>query len=325
MSFDIPHRFRRLRKTEALRRMVRETSVSVDDLVYPIFVEEYLEDKTEISSMPGIYRYPENQLADAVKEVAAAGIPAILLFGVSHHKDEEGSDTWNEEGLLARMVKIAKKAAPEVMVIADTCFCEYTSHGHCGVIAGDHVCNDLTLENLQKQVVNAARAGADVIAPSAMMDGQVAAIREGLDDAGFKDTPILSYSTKFASALYGPFRAAAGCELKGDRKAYQMDAANGREALAESMQDELEGADMLMVKPGTLYLDVLKDIRVNTTLPLAVYHVSGEYAMIKAGAAAGVVDEQRVVMETMTAFKRAGADIILTYYALDIAKWLKEA
>lgn len=324
MSYQLSRRFRRLRSSENIRRMVRETHVSTDDLVYPLFVDEGIDEPVEIKAMPGVYRYPESMLADKVKETEALGIPAILLFGISHHKDNVGSDSWNEEGLLARMVSIAKKAAPEMVIIADTCFCEYTDHGHCGVMDGHTVDNDLTLDNLKKQAVNAANAGADIIAPSSMMDGQVLAIREGLDEAGFLNTPIMSYSTKFASAFYGPFREAAGCELKGDRKTYQMGFHNAREAIAESMQDEAEGADILMVKPGGPYLDVLKEIRESTLLPLCVYHVSGEYSMLKLAGQNGILDEKRVVMEMMTSFKRAGADMIITYYAPDIAKWLNE-
>lgn len=323
MTYELNRRFRRLRKTDALRRLVRETTLSVNDLIFPLFVDEGIDKPLEIKAMPGVYRWPEAMLADKVKEAKAAGLTSVLLFGVSHKKDEEGTDSWKQGGLLARMTSIAKKAAPEMNIIIDTCFCEYTSHGHCGVLVNDHVDNDLTLDNLQKQVVNAARAGADIIAPSAMMDGQVLAIREALDEAGFEDLPIMAYSSKFASSLYGPFREAAGCELKGDRKAYQMDHHNAREALAESLQDELEGADILMVKPGLHYLDILHELRAQTTLPLCVYHVSGEYSMLKLAGAAGVFDEQKVALETMIAFKRAGADMIITYYALEIANWLK--
>jgi len=244
-----------------------------------------------------------------------------MLFGVSHNKDATGSDAWKKDGLLSRMIKRARDAVPEMLVIADTCFCEYTDHGHCGVLTPDgHVHNDQTNENLARQSVASAEAGADIIAPSAMMDGQIAAIRQGLDQAGFTDTPIMAYSSKFASSFYGPFRAAAGCDLKGDRKTYQMDPMNGREALRESILDEAEGADFLMVKPGLPYLDVLAKIRAHSLLPLAVYQVSGEYAMIKFAAQAGALDEKRIVRETLGAFKRAGADLILSYFARDIAR-----
>jgi porphobilinogen synthase len=255
-----------------------------------------------------------------MKEIAGAGIRAVMTFGVSHRKDDIGSDTWNRDGLMARMIKRAKDAAPDVVLFSDTCFCEYTTHGHCGVIHDGDVHNDHTIENLGKQAVVAAEAGADVIAPSAMMDGQVAAIRSALDGAGFLNTPIMAYSSKFASAYYGPFRAAAGCDLEGDRKAYQMNPFNGREALRESDLDEAEGADMLMVKPALPYLDVLARVRQRSLLPLAAYQVSGEYAMIKFAAAAGAIDEHRVVRETLGAVKRAGADLILTYFAMDIAR-----
>ncbi len=313
-------RLRRLRSSQALREMMQETTVSLNDLIYPIFVEEELDDFAPVESMPGVYRIPERKLDAAIKEIAGAGIKAIMTFGVSRHKDDTGSDSMRPEGLLARMIKRAKDAAPDLLVISDTCFCEYTSHGHCGVIDGEHVHNDHTIENLGVQSVIAARAGADMIAPSAMMDGQVHAIRSALDGAGFSNTPIMAYSSKFASACYGPFRAAAGCDLIGDRKAYQMDPMNGREALRESLIDEAEGADILMVKPALPYLDVLATIRRTSLLPLAAYQVSGEYAMIKFAAQAGAIDERRVVRETLGGIKRAGADLIMTYFAMDIAR-----
>jgi porphobilinogen synthase len=313
-------RLRRLRASQPLREMMQETSVTLNDLIYPIFVEEELDDFAPVESMPGIFRIPERKLAATVKEISAAGVKAIMTFGVSRHKDDTGSDSWNENGLLARMLKRAKDAAPELLVISDTCFCEYTSHGHCGVIEGEHVHNDHTIDNLGRQSVVAARAGADMIAPSSMMDGQVKAIRGALDQAGFVNTPIMAYSSKFASAFYGPFRAAAGCDLIGDRKAYQMNPLNGREALLESVVDEAEGADILMVKPALPYLDVLANIRRNTLLPVAAYQVSGEYAMIKFAAQAGAIDEHRVVRETLGGIKRAGADLILSYFAMDIAR-----
>jgi len=317
-------RFRRLRRTQVLRDLVRENQLSVNDLILPIFVEEDIDTPVAISSMPGVYRYPEAQLTDVVNNAWAKGIKAVLLFGVSTHKDDCGSDTWSAEGLMARIIAIAKQAQPEMLVISDNCFCEYTDHGHCGVVneAAADVDNDLTLVNLQRQVLAAARAGVDMIAPSGMMDGMIAAIRQSLDEAGYTQLPIMSYSTKFASAFYGPFRDAVDSTFKGTRDTYQLDPANAREALAESMQDELEGADILMVKPGTAYLDVIANIKANTERPMAVYHVSGEYAMIKAGAAAGVIDEKAIVLETMTAFKRAGCDLVITYYAEDIADWL---
>jgi porphobilinogen synthase len=313
-------RMRRLRSTEALRDMVRETSVTGNDLIYPIFVEEGIDSPLPISAMPGIFRIPEKHLDKEIKAIKADGVKAIMLFGVSHTKDATGSDSMKKDGLLARMIKRAKDAAPELIVMADVCFCEYTDHGHCGVVENGHVHNDHTLINLAKQGVTAAQAGADVIAPSAMMDGQIAAIRQALDEASLTNTPIMAYASKFASAFYGPFRAAAGCELKGDRKAYQMDPMNGREALHEAALDEAEGADILMVKPGLPYLDVLARLRERTLLPLAAYQVSGEYAMIKFAAQAGALDEKRVMLETLGAFKRAGADLILTYFARDFVR-----
>jgi porphobilinogen synthase len=313
-------RFRRLRSSPALRDLVQETSVTLSDLIYPIFIEEELEDAAPVESMPGVHRIPECKLGTAMKEIAAAGLRSVMLFGVSHHKDEAGSDTWDPNGLMARMIKRAKDAAPGVVVISDTCFCEYTTHGHCGVIAHGDVHNDHTIENLGRQAVVAAGAGADMIAPSSMMDGQVAAIRHALDTNGFETTPIMAYSSKFASSFYGPFRAAAGCDLRGDRKTYQLNPLNGREALRESIADEAEGADILMVKPGMPYLDVIARLRERTLLPIAAYQVSGEYALIKFAAAAGAVEEARVVRESLGAFKRAGADLILTYFAMAVAR-----
>jgi len=268
-----------------------------------------------------VVRIPEAKLASEIERFARAGIKSVMTFGVSHHLDETGSDTWNPQGLVARMVRTCKDAVPEMVVMSDTCFCEYTTHGHCGVIHGDgNVDNDATLHNLGQQAVVAAQAGADFIAPSAAMDGQVQAIRSALDQSGFTHTGIMAYSTKFASALYGPFREAGGSALKGNRKAYQMNPMNRREAIRESLLDEAEGADALMVKPAGAYLDIIRDIREASHLPLAAYQVSGEYAMIKFAAAAGAIDEQRVVRESLGAIKRAGADLIFTYFAMDIAE-----
>jgi porphobilinogen synthase len=313
-------RLRRLRATQTMRDLFQEQTLSVNDLIYPIFVEEGLDDFAPVESMPGIWRIPERKLDVAIKEIASVGIKAVMTFGVSHNKDATGSDSMKRDGLMARMVKRAKDAAPELAVISDTCFCEYTSHGHCGVIHGGDVHNDHTIENLGIQSVIAAEAGADMIAPSSMMDGQVTAIRKALDGAGFTNTPIMSYSSKFASAYYGPFRAAAGCDLEGDRKTYQMNPMNVRESLRESDLDEAEGADVLMVKPAGPYLDVLIQIKQRSLLPLAAYQVSGEYAMIKFAAAAGAIDEDRVMLESLSAIKRAGADLILTYFAMDVAR-----
>jgi porphobilinogen synthase len=313
-------RHRRLRRTAPLRALVRETRLHADDLVLPIFVDEGADEPVPISSMPGVSRIPERHLAREIEAIARDGVRSVLLFGISHHKDGAGSDSLSRDGLMARMTRTAKNAAPELVVITDNCFCEYTDHGHCGVIDDGHVHNDMTLENLALQCVIAAEAGADLVAPSAMMDGQIAAIRAGLDGAGHAETPIMAYSSKFASAFYGPFRAAAGCDLIGDRKEYQMDPMNGREALRESATDEAEGADLLMVKPGMPYMDVLARIRDRTDLPLAVYQVSGEYAMIKFAALAGALDEDRVVHEALGGFKRAGADLILSYFARQVLR-----
>ncbi|WP_144149039.1 porphobilinogen synthase [Paraburkholderia sp. BCC1884] len=321
MSSQFPAvRPRRLRQSSTLRTMFQETEFDLNDLVLPIFVEEGVSDFGVITSMPGVLRIPESKLAGEIERYARAGIRAVMTFGISHHKDEIGADTWNENGLVARMARICKDTAPELVVMSDTCFCEYTSHGHCGVLHGHTVDNDATLANIGKQAVVAARAGADVIAPSAAMDGQVQAIRRALDEAGHSDTSIVAYSTKFASSLYGPFREAGGTTLEGDRKTYQMNPMNRREAVRESLLDEAEGADCLMVKPAGAYLDVIRDIREASRLPLAAYQVSGEYAMIKFGAAAGAIDEHRVSRETVGAIKRAGADLILTYFAMDFAR-----
>jgi porphobilinogen synthase len=313
-------RLRRLRRTEALRGMMRENSVQVQDLILPIFVDEGIDTPMPIEALPGVARIPERKLEREVEAIARDGVRAIMPFGISRNKDATGSDALSREGLVARMVRRAKQSVPEMLVIPDICFCEYTDHGHCGVIGHDHVANDPTIANLGQQAVVAAEAGADIIAPSSMMDGQVQAIRAALDLSGHVDTPIMSYSSKFASAFYGPFRVAAGCDLIGDRKAYQMDPLNGREAIRESLVDEAEGADILMVKPGMPYLDILARLRERTLLPLAVYQVSGEYAMIKFAANAGAIDEDRVVRETLGSFKRAGADLILSYFAREVIR-----
>ena len=309
---------RRLRATPQLRELFRETEINPRDLVLPIFVDEGSSDFIDIKSMPGVRRIPEAKLAQEIERYARAGLRSVMTFGISHHKDSHGTDTLNPDGLVARMSRIIKDAVPEMVVMSDTCFCEYTDHGHCGILHGDTVDNDSTVQNLGKQAVIAAQAGADIIAPSAAMDGQVAAIRSALDAAGFHDTPVMAYSTKFASGLYGPFRDAAGSTLKGDRKTYQMDPMNRREAVRESLIDEAEGADALMVKPAGAYLDIIRDLREVTRLPIGAYQVSGEYAMIKAAAQAGAIDERRVVQETLGAIKRAGADMIFTYFAMDV-------
>ncbi len=313
-------RLRRLRQTEAMRTLVREHRLSAQDLILPIFIDEAADAPVPIAAMPGVSRIPLSGLAREVEAIARDGVRALMLFGIPRQKDATGSGSLSATGLLARMTRIAKEAAPELVVITDNCFCEYTDHGHCGVLQGGHVHNDLTLENLGRQAVVAAEAGADMVAPSAMMDGQVAAIRAALDGAGHQGTPVMAYSSKFASAFYGPFRAAAGCDLQGDRKEYQTDPMNGREALRESAADEAEGADWLMVKPGMPYLDVLARLRERTNLPIGAYQVSGEYAMLKFAAQAGALDEQRVVRESLGAFKRAGADVILSYFARQVIR-----
>ncbi|WAP66292.1 porphobilinogen synthase [Pseudomonas fortuita] len=321
MSNQFPSvRPRRLRQNESLRTIFQETEFRLEDLILPIFVEEGIDDFVPITSMPGVNRIPEKLLAREIERYARAGIKSVMTFGVSHNLDATGSDTWNENGLVARMSRICKDTVPEMVAMSDTCFCEYTSHGHCGVLHDHGVDNDATLANLGRQAVIAAAAGADFIAPSAAMDGQVQAIRRALDGAGFHDTAIMAYSTKFASSLYGPFREAGGTALKGDRKSYQMNPMNRREAVRESLLDEQEGADVLMVKPAGAYLDVIADIRAASRLPLAAYQVSGEYAMIKFGGLAGAIDEGRVVRESIGAIKRAGADLILTYFAMDLAR-----
>lgn len=321
MSNQFPSsRLRRLRQSESLRTLFQETEFSVNDLVLPIFVEEESSEYVPIEAMPGVQRIPESRLAFEIERYARAGIRSVMTFGISHHMDATGSDTWNENGLVARMARICKDTVPEMIVMSDTCFCEYTSHGHCGVLHDHGVDNDATLKNLGRQAVVAAAAGADFIAPSAAQDGQVQAIRSALDEAGFIDTSIMAYSTKFASSLYGPFREAGGSVLKGNRKQYQMNPMNRREAVRESLLDEQEGADALMVKPAGSYLDIIRDIREASRLPLAAYQVSGEYAMIKFAAQAGAIDERAVVRESLGAIKRAGADIILTYFAMDIAE-----
>ena len=317
-------RHRRTRANAILRDLIAETHVSIDDLIQPIFVEEGLHSRKPILEMPGVDRIPETELSQRIHEIETWGIKAIILFGVSHNKDAIGSDTLSESGLLFRMVKAAKKAAKSSVIIADICFCEYTDHGHCGIFEGDDVANDKTIKNLAIQAVIAAKAGADLIAPSAMMDGQITAMRRALDEHGFHQLPIMSYSTKFSSALYGPFRVAGGTNLKGTRDTYMIDYRNGREAIRESMVDIEEQADILMVKPGLHYLDILKQVRENTKLPLCVYHVSGEYAMWKFAAQSKAIDEDRVLFETMISFKRAGADLIITYAAEHMARLLSK-
>jgi len=316
-------RMRRLRRTEALRAMVRETQVEIGDLIYPLFVVEGSQAKQEIASMPGIYRYSNDLLPGEVEDIAKLGIPAVILFGIPEKKDEVGSSAYDPEGVIQQAIRTIKKTTPELLVVTDVCLCEYTSHGHCGVVVDGYVDNDKTLGLLARTALSYAEAGADVVAPSDMMDGRVKAIRRALDKNGFQDTPILAYAAKYASAFYGPFREAAESTPQfGDRRSYQMDPPNWREALREVEQDIAEGADMVMVKPALPYLDVIRRVRDTFNYPLAAYSVSGEYAMVKAAAQQGWLDERRIVLETLTAIKRAGADIIITYYARDAARWL---
>jgi porphobilinogen synthase len=319
-------RMRRLRVNETMRDMVRENTVSKNDLVYPIFVIEGENIKQPVDSMPGIYQWSIDRLDEELDRVVAAGIPAVLIFGIPQHKDECGSEAYKDEGIIQRAIRHIKIYAPKLLVIADVCLCEYTSHGHCGLIHDNEILNDETLELLAKMSVSVAKAGADIIAPSDMMDGRVGYIRNALDENGFKNRMIMAYSAKFASGYYSPFRDAAhSAPAFGDRKTYQMDPANGREAMRECESDIDEGADIIMVKPALAYLDVLKEASLRFDYPLAVYNVSGEYSMVKAAAENGWIDEKRIVMENMIAMKRAGAKIIITYHAIDVAGWLNDA
>ncbi len=314
---------RRLRQSTAIRNMVRETVLSVNDFIYPMFVDETISETVPVVSMPGVSRIPLSAVGKAVEEVASLGIPGVILFGIPARKDATGSSGWDRHGIVQKAIRAARDASPETCIIADTCFCEYTDHGHCGILHGETVDNDATLANLQKEALSYAEAGVDMVAPSGMMDGMVAAIRTGLDRAGYQEVPIMSYAVKYASAYFGPFRDAADSAPSfGDRATYQMDPANAREAVREARLDVAEGADMLMVKPALAYMDIIRNVKEATELPLAVYNVSGEYAMVKAAAEKGWIDERRVVLETMLGFKRAGADIILSYHALDVARWL---
>ena len=318
-------RFRRLRANPAMRRMVRETRIDPAELIYPIFVSEGENIKTPVDSMPTVYQYSIDRLEEILPQIAGSGISGLLIFGIPAHKDARGTEAYNDEGITQRAIRYIKAHYPDMIVIADVCLCEYTDHGHCGLVCGCRILNDETLPLLSAMSVSLAKAGADIIAPSDMMDGRVAAIRKSLDENGFTDTPIMAYSAKFASGYYSPFRDAAhSAPGFGDRKTYQMDPANGREALREIEDDIREGADMVMVKPALAYLDVLKSARERFDLPLVAYNVSGEFSMVKAAAQMGWIDERRIVMENLTAIKRAGADIIITYHALDAAAWIKE-
>jgi len=316
-------RHRRLRGSSGLRKMVRETELQVHDLIYPLFVVEGEGIKAEIPSMPGVFHYSLDLLEAEIKEIHALGIPSVILFGVPEHKDSHGTEAYSEQGIVQQATKLVKELAPELVVIADTCLCQYTDHGHCGVVADGKIHNDPSLELLVKTAVSQAKAGADIIAPSNMMDGFVYAIREGLDEAGFEEVPIMSYAVKYASSFYGPFRDAAHSTPQfGDRRTYQMDPANRREALREASADIEQGADILMVKPAMAYMDIIRDVKENFDYPVAAYNVSGEYSMVKAAAEKGWIDEQKIVLELLTGLKRAGADMILTYHAKDVAHWL---
>ncbi len=317
------NRTRRLRASEGIRRLVRENSLKVSDLIYPLFIEEGKGIEKEIESMPGIKRFSLDRVSSELDEVSQLGIPAVILFGIPQAKDEIGSETWNDQGIIQQAVRFIKKHYPGLYVITDVCFCEYTSHGHCGIIHNHDVDNDATLKNLAKQAVSHARAGADMVAPSGMMDGMIATMRKALDEAGFYQLPIMSYAVKYSSAFYGPFRDAADSAPSfGDRRTYQMDPANRREAFREARFDQEEGADILMVKPALSYLDIIRDLRNEFDLPVACYNVSGEYSMIKAAGEKGWIDPEKVMMESLLAMKRAGADLIITYFAKDVAKLL---
>jgi len=317
-------RLRRLRQTEALRALVRENRVEIGDLIYPIFVEEGSSIRQEIASMPGVFRLSVDQLPQEVEEVAQLGIPAVLLFGIPQHKDEVGSAAYHPKGVIQQAIRTIKKSLPELLVVTDVCLCEYTSHGHCGIVVNGYIDNDQTLPLLARTALSHAEAGTDIVAPSDMMDGRVRAIRQILDGEGFQNIPILSYTAKYASAFYGPFREAAESVPQfGDRRSYQMDPPNVREALREVEQDISEGADIIMVKPALAYLDVIRRVRDTFNCPLAAYNVSGEYAMVKAAAQRGWLDEKQIVLEILTAIKRAGADIITTYHAKMVSRWLQ--
>lgn len=317
------YRPRRLRGNENLRRLVRETALSIDDLIYPMFVVHGHNTATEISAMPGCYQYSVDTLVMAAKELAALGIPGTILFGIPESKDPLGSEAYADDGIIQQAVRAIKDAVPDLLVMTDVCLCEYTDHGHCGVIEAGDVQNDPTLELLVKESLSHARAGADVIAPSDMMDGRVGAIREALDENGHEKIPIMAYSAKYASAFYGPFREAAESAPQfGDRRSYQMDPPNAEEALREVALDIQEGADILMVKPALSYLDVILRVKTKFQVPVAAYNVSGEYAMVKAAAQNGWIDEERVALELLTSIKRAGADMILTYFAKSVVEWL---
>ncbi len=318
------YRFRRLRRDERIRSMMQETRLHPKNFIYPVFVTEGEKIKNPVASMPGVFQYSVDRLDEILEQVKEAAIGGIMLFGIPQHKDPQGSQAYAADGVTQRAVRFIKEYYPEIYIVVDVCLCEYTSHGHCGMVCGNEILNDETLPYLVKMAVSLVEAGADMVAPSDMMDGRIAAIRKGLDEAGFTQVPIMAYSAKFASAYYGPFREAAHSAPEfGDRRSYQMDCANGQEALREIGADIEEGADIVMVKPALAYLDVLREAALTFDMPLAVYNVSGEYAMVKAAAANGWIDERRVVMENLTAMKRAGARVIITYHALDAVRWIE--
>ena len=324
MSFPIT-RLRRLRASASLRSLVRENCLQTGDLIYPLFVTYGQGIKKPVGAMPGVYNLSIDELLKEVEEVIGLGIPGIILFGIPENKDASGSEAYADEGIVQQAVLAVKQRYPDFMVVTDVCLCEYTDHGHCGVIQNGQVLNDPTLELLARTALSHVRAGADIVAPSDMMDGRVAAIRRKLDDSGYSHIPIMAYSAKYASAYYGPFREAAGSAPQfGDRKTYQMDPANAEEALRETAQDIEEGADIVMVKPALAYMDIIRMVKDEFRYPLAAYNVSGEYSMVKAAAEKDWIDEKKVVLETLTGLKRAGADIIITYHAKDAARWLKE-
>ncbi|MGO4898327.1 porphobilinogen synthase [Bacillus sp. GM2] len=318
-------RHRRLRTTAGMRKLVRETELRASDFIYPIFVTEEENVKSEVPSMPGVYQLSLDRLKEEMEEVASLGIQSVIVFGVPEHKDDVGSGAYHDHGIVQKAIAQIKQDFPELVVIADTCLCEYTDHGHCGLVENGEILNDESLVLLAKTAVSQARAGADIIAPSNMMDGFVAAIRDALDQEGFTNVPIMSYAVKYASAFYGPFRDAAGSSPQfGDRKTYQMDYANRREALREAKSDVEEGADFLIVKPTLSYLDIVREVKNEFNLPVVGYNVSGEYAMVKAAAQNGWIEEKALVLEMLTSMKRAGADLIITYFAKDAAKWISE-
>ena len=317
------NRTRRLRKSKGIRRLVQETKLSVDDFIYPLFIEEGIGIRSEIPSMPGINRYSLDRVSKELDEVVKLNIPAVLLFGIPSNKDDVGTETWNDNGIIQKAIRFIKKNYPTLYVISDVCFCEYTTHGHCGIIHDNDVDNDATLVNIAKQVVSHAKAGVDMVAPSGMMDGTIKVVREDLDNTGFINLPIMAYSVKYASAFYGPFRDAAdSAPTFGDRRTYQMDPANRDEGIREANFDDQEGADILMVKPALSYLDIISDLKNNFDRPIACYNVSGEYAMIKAAEEKGWIDGEKVMMESLLSMKRAGASIIITYFAKEAARLL---